>query len=123
MQYTIQKYIANCEVCQRDGRRQKNENLHTIKVNQPFEKVGIDIVSPLPKTKNNNCYIVVAIDYLTKQPEARAIPDQTARSVASFFYKDIICQYSCPKEIVSDNSLVFISQIIEQLLERHQVKH
>ena len=66
MQQTIQKYIANCEVCQREGQKQKNERLHTIQVNQPFEKVGIDIVEPLPKTKNRNSYIVVAIDYLTK---------------------------------------------------------
>ena len=44
-------------------------------MNQPFEKVGIDIVRPLPKTRNGNSYIVVAMDYLTKWPEARAIPD------------------------------------------------
>jgi hypothetical protein len=123
MRQTIQKYVANCEVCQREGRRQKNERLRTIKVNQPFEKVGIDIVGPLPKTKNSNSYIVVAMDYLTKWPEARAIPDQTAKTVASFFYEDIICRHGCPKEIVSDNGSAFISQMVESLLERHQIKH
>ena len=33
MRQTVQKYVANCEVCQREGKRQKNEALRTIKVN------------------------------------------------------------------------------------------
>ena len=37
MRRTIQNYINNCETCQRDGNRQKNEPLRTIKVGQPFE--------------------------------------------------------------------------------------
>src|SRR5215208_3096728 len=123
MRQTVQKYVANCEVCQREGKRQKNEALRTIKVNQPFEKIGIDIVGPLPKTARKNRYIVIAMDYLTKWPEARAIPDMTAKSVASFFYEDIVCRYGCPKEIVSDNGSAFISKMVESLLENHQVKH
>src|SRR4051794_3086146 len=66
MRQTVQKYVANCEVCQREGKRQKNEALQTIQVNQPFEKIGIDIVGPLPETAQKNHYIVVAMVYLTK---------------------------------------------------------
>jgi len=54
MRKTIQDYISNCEVCQQEGKRRKNEPLQTIKVNQPFGRVGIDIVGPLPKTSQNN---------------------------------------------------------------------
>ena len=57
-------------MCQKEGQKQKNERLHTIRVNQSFEKVGIDIIGPLSKTKNGNSYIVIAMDYLTKWPEA-----------------------------------------------------
>jgi len=63
------------------------------------------------------------MDYLTKWPEARAIPNATARSVASFLYEDIICRHWCPKELVSDNGSAFISQVIEAVLEQHQIKH
>ena len=66
MQRTIKEYIRNCEVCQREGRRRRNEALRPIQVTQPFGKVGIDIVRPLPKTAENNQYIVTAMDYLTK---------------------------------------------------------
>src|SRR5579883_2579361 len=123
MQRTIKEYIRNCEVCQREGRRRRNEALRPIQVTQPFGKVGIDIVGPLPKTAKNNQYIVTAMDYLTKWPEARAIPDATAKSVASFLYEDIICRHGCPQELVSDNGSAFISQVIEAILEQHQIKH
>ena len=123
MRKTIQDYVDNCEVCQRDGKRRKNEALRTIKVDQPFGRVGIDIVGPLPETKKGNRYIVVAMDYLTKWPEARAIPDQKAESVAAFFYEDIVCRHGCPKELVSDNGSAFISEMVEALLQRHQTKH
>jgi len=123
MKKTVQDYVDACEVCQRDGSRRKNEPLRTIKVGQPFERVGIDLVGPLPKTTYGNVYIAVAVDYLTKWPEARAIPDATADSVAAFFYEDIICRHGCPKELVSDNGSAFISQMVEKLLQQHQVKH
>src|SRR2546423_11114650 len=123
MKKTVQDYVDACKVCQRDGSRQKNELLRTIKVGQPFKCVEIDLVEPLPKTTYGNVYIAVAVDYLTKWPEARAIPDATADSVAAFFYEDIICQHGCPKELVSDNRSAFISQMVEKLLQQHQVKH
>ena len=80
---------------------------------QPFGKVGIDIVGPLPKTAENNQYIVIAMDYLTKWPEARAILDATAKLVVKFLYKDIICRHGCSQELVSDNESAFISQVVE----------
>ena len=91
MQKTIKDYIKNCKVYQREGRRRRNEVLRPIQVTQPFGKVGIDIVGPLSKTSRNNQYIVIAIDYLIKWPEARAISNAIAKLVASFLYEDIIC--------------------------------
>src|SRR5581483_3147436 len=115
MQRTIKEYIRNCEVCQREGRRRRNEALRPIQVTQPFGKVEINIVGPLPKTAKNSQYIVTAMDYLTKWPEARAILDATAKLVANFFYEDIICRYSCSQELVSDNRSAFISQVVEAI--------
>ncbi|GET04035.1 uncharacterized protein LOC109147323 [Rhizophagus clarus] len=64
----------------RRGKNHRTEPLHPIKVGQPFDKIGMDIVGPLPKTKNGNMYIVVATEYLIKWPEARAISNAKASS-------------------------------------------
>ena len=63
------------------------------------------------------------MDYLTKWPKAKAIPDVTAQSVARFVYEDIICRHSCPAEMVSDNGSAFVSQVVKAILEQHQIKH
>ena len=68
---------------------------------------GIDIVGPLPRTQQSNRYIVVAIDYFTKWPEARAIPEATAKEVSKFIYEDIICRHGCLEKILSDNGSHF----------------
>jgi hypothetical protein len=83
----------------------------------------MDIVRPLPKTKNSNKYIVVATEYLTKWPEARAIPNAKASSVVSFFCEDIICRHGCPKEILTDRGTHFVNDMLDSLCNEIGVKH
>jgi hypothetical protein len=83
----------------------------------------MDIVGPLPMTTKGNKYIVVAIDYLTKWPEARAIPNQKASSVVSFFYEDIICRHGCPKELLTDRDTHFVNDMLNTLCDELGVKH
>ena len=70
----IRDYVRSCDQCQRRGKPKRNEPLHPIVIGEPFFQIGIDIVGPLPRTTKQNRYIVVAIDYLTKWPEAKTLP-------------------------------------------------
>ena len=56
----IKEYIKTCDMCQRFGKPERKESLHSIRIKQPFERIGIDIVGPLPETTRKNKYIVVA---------------------------------------------------------------
>ena len=47
-----------------------------------MERVAVDIMGPFPHTEKGNHYVLVAMDYFTKWPEAYAIPDQEAETVA-----------------------------------------
>ncbi|GBC13279.2 DDE-type integrase/transposase/recombinase [Rhizophagus irregularis DAOM 181602=DAOM 197198] len=58
-------------------------------------------------------YIVVAIDYLTKWPEAKALSEATAENVATFIYENIICQHGCPSRILSDRGSHFNNKMID----------
>ena len=119
----IKDYIRSCDSCQRRGRKRNIEPLQPIPVGEPFSKIGIDIVGPLPLTENGNKYIVVATDYMTKWPEAKAIPQATAQQVANFIYEDIICRHGCPHIILSDRGSHFRNQLIDKLLEKFEIKH
>ncbi|KAG9300747.1 hypothetical protein G9A89_023545 [Geosiphon pyriformis] len=77
-----------------------SEPLRPIKVGQPFNHIGIDLVRPLTITSGKNRYIAVTIDYLTKWPETKAIQRADAESIAKFIHQDLISQQV---QIIGDN--------------------
>ena len=119
----VRNYVRTCNECQRRGTARRNEPLHPIKVGQPFDRIGMDIVGPLPMTKKGNLYIVVATDYLTKWPEARALINAKASSVVPFFYEDIICRHGCPKVLLTDRGTHFVNEMLDSLCIELGVKH
>jgi Integrase zinc binding domain/Integrase core domain len=119
----VRTYVQSCDECQRKGKNKRIEPLHPIKVGQPFDRLGMDIVGPLPRTQRGNMYLVVATEYLTKWPEARAIPDAKASSVISFFYEDIICRHGCPKVLLTDRGTHFVNEMLNSLCDSFGVKH
>ncbi len=67
-----------------------------------FQQIGIDIVGLLTITKRGNRYIVMAIDYFTKWPIAKALKEAMAKAVSKFIYQKIICEHGCPEVLQSD---------------------
>ena len=123
MKEDIETYVKSCDQCQR-RRKPKNKNkLNPIKVKEPFYQIGIDIVGPLNETTEGNKYIVVAIDYFTKWPEARAIREATAKEVSTFIYEKIICRHGCLKKIIMDRETHFNNRMIEELMNKFKVRH
>ena len=118
----IRSYVKACDACQRRGRFKKNQLLHPIPVGEPFHQIGIDFVGPLPATDRGNRYIIVAMDYLTKWPEAKPVPNATAEQVSIFLYEDIIGRHGCPMKILSDRGTHFKNQMIQHLLQKFQIK-
>ena len=90
--------------------------LHPISVDSPWHRIGIDLVGPLPRTDAGNAYIITASDYFTKWPEASAIPDKTASTVASFLFK-LITRHGSPVIIQSDQDREFVNQVNKHLFE------
>src|SRR6266511_4504594 len=123
MKDDIKSYIQTCDQCQRRGKTTDENELHSIKIKEPFYQWGIDIVGPLTETSCENKYIVVAIDYFIKYPEARALANANARNIVNFLYEDIICRHECSRKIISDKGTHFNNQVIENLLKRFKIRH
>ena len=119
----IRTYVKTCDNCQRRGRNNKRNPLHPIPVYSPFYQIGIDFVGPLPLTSNGNKYIIVAMDYLTKWPEAQPVSNADAEATANFLYETIICRHGCPQKILSDRGAHFKNQMIEKLMQKFQIQH
>ena len=79
-----ENWVNSCSKCSARKSPQPNRQplMPINKAKRPFEMVGIDILGPLPETLSGNKYILVITDYLTRWPEAFALKNTTAETVA-----------------------------------------
>ena len=91
MRQKIKDFAKTCYKCQQRESTKQNNQKHTIQPTDIFERWKIDIVRSLPITREENRYIVIAIDYFTRWLKARAIKATNAETVATFIYEEIIC--------------------------------
>ena len=76
-------------IYQKRGKGKRKEPLHSIQVRYVFERIEIDLVGPLSITTQNNWYIIVATDYLTKWSEARAVFDARTNTLQNSYLKKL----------------------------------
>ncbi|GJR69935.1 reverse transcriptase domain-containing protein [Tanacetum coccineum] len=72
-----------------------------------FYKWGIDIAGPFPEGPGKVKFLIVAMDYFTKWIEAKSMATITGNQVKKFVWDNIVCRFSLPGEIVSDNGKQF----------------
>ncbi|GJT91651.1 reverse transcriptase domain-containing protein [Tanacetum coccineum] len=65
-----------------------------------FDVWGIDFMGPFLSSHGNK-YILVAVDYLSKWAEAKALPTNDARVVVKFL-KSLFARFGTPRAIISD---------------------
>src|ERR1044072_5707482 len=78
---------------------------------------------PLPETAQGNIYIITAIDYFTRWPEARAVPQTNAQNATKFIYEELICRHGTINIIHSDQGTHFVNETINDLMKRFDMKH
>ena len=56
-------------------------------------------------------------------PEAFAIPDKSAETIANIILNELISRNSCPITIVTDNGTEFKNSVMETLFQNLNIKH
>ena len=67
-----------------------------------------------------NKYILVAVEYLSKWPEAQAFPSNNGRVVANFLRK-LFSRFGTPKVLISDRGTHFCDSQLAKVLEKYGV--
>ncbi|CEP16788.1 hypothetical protein [Parasitella parasitica] len=94
-----------------------------LEVPAPFARWHIDFIGELPTTSNGNRWILMAVDYATNWPIARALKSATADEIVKFIYEEIVMKFGSPVEIVSDRGANLLSKILKQYMHKIRSKH
>nr|GEV69169.1 reverse transcriptase domain-containing protein [Tanacetum cinerariifolium] len=84
-------------------------------------KKGIDFMGPFQSYRGNK-YILVAVDYLSKWVEAKALPTNDARIVFKFL-KNLFARFGTPRAIISDRRTHFCNDQFTKVMLKFGVTH
>nr|GEV28525.1 reverse transcriptase domain-containing protein [Tanacetum cinerariifolium] len=86
-----------------------------------FNIWGIDFMGPFPSSRGNK-YILVAVDYLSKWVEAKALPTNDSRVVCKFL-KNLFARFGAPKAIIIDRGTHFYNDQFTKVMQKYGVTH
>ncbi|GJX23573.1 reverse transcriptase domain-containing protein [Tanacetum coccineum] len=113
---TAQKVFDACKISQQDEMPQ-----NAIQVCKIFDVWGIDFMGPFLSSHGNK-YILVAIDYLSKWVEAKALPTNDARVVVMFL-KSLFARFRTPRAIISNRGTHFCNDQFAKVISKYGVTH
>ncbi len=119
----VKRFCQACPTCQRTLPRTPPPSplipLPIIEV--PFERIGMDLVGPLPKSARGHEHILVIVDYATRYPEAIPLRKATSKAIAQELF--LLCsRVGIPSEILTDQGTPFMSRLMADLCRLLQVR-
>ncbi|GJR20404.1 reverse transcriptase domain-containing protein [Tanacetum coccineum] len=111
--------IKSCDTCQRQGKISQRDEMpqNAIQVCEIFDVWGsIDFMGPFPSSRGNK-YILVAVDYLSKWVEAKALLTNDARVVVKFL-KSLFARFVTPRAIISDHGTHFCNDQFAKVMSK-----
>nr|GEU89848.1 reverse transcriptase domain-containing protein [Tanacetum cinerariifolium] len=115
--------VKSCDICQRQGKISQRDEMpqNVIQVCEIFDVWGIDFMGPFLSSRGNR-YILVAVDYLSKLVEAKALPTNDARVVVKFL-KSLFARFETPRAIISDHGTHFCNDKFSKVMSKYVVTH
>ncbi|GJS92186.1 reverse transcriptase domain-containing protein [Tanacetum coccineum] len=115
--------VKNCDSYQRQRKISQRDEMpqNSIQVCEIFDVWSIYFMGPFPSSKGNK-YILVAVDYLSKWVEAKALPTNDARVVVKFL-KSLFARFGTPRAIISDRGTHFCNDKFAKVMSKYGVTH
>ena len=121
----VSKYCKTCHTCQMVGKPNQTipkAQLHPIPAfDEPFSRILIDCVGPLPRTKSGNEYLLTIMCTSTRFPEAIPLRNIKTKSIVKALIK-FFTFVGLPKSVQSDQGSNFMSGIFQQVMHELGIK-
>jgi transposase InsO family protein len=110
------EFCKTCQKCQRTspGKRSPVPLVPMPIIEVPFQRIAIDIIGPLPKSRSGHKYILVICDYATRYTEAIPLRSIDAVQVAEELLQ-MFSRVDVPREILTDQGSNFMSQLLAEV--------
>ena len=110
------EFCKTCQECQKTapGKKTIAPLIPLPIIEEPFQRIAMDLVGPLPQSRSGNKYILVICDYATRYPEAIPLRSIDAEHIAEELIK-VFSRVGVPKEILIDQGSNFISQLLAEV--------
>jgi dUTPase len=123
---TVHKVVQGCVTCAKAKRaRKRTAPVKPIRTDGPFERLMVDIIGPLPRSRRGNIYLLTMQDAFSKWPEAVPLRNQRANTVAKAIVERWVSGHGCPRSLHSDQGRNFESRVMKeicQLLRIHKTR-
>ena len=113
----VQFWCLSCTHCQmkKSPKQRQTAPVLPIPVEGAFDRVAVDCLGPFPVSNSGNRYIVVFSDYLTRYPEAFAVPSIDAPTIADLLVNEILPRHGAPRTLLSDRGSNFLSSLVREV--------
>uniref|UniRef100_A0AAY4BUY6 Gypsy retrotransposon integrase-like protein 1 n=1 Tax=Denticeps clupeoides TaxID=299321 RepID=A0AAY4BUY6_9TELE len=122
----VVKYCRSCHRCQIAGKPNQvipPAPLRPIPViSEPFERIILDCVGPLPTTKSGHRYLLTIMCAATRYPEAVPLRSLKAKPVLRALIR-FFSTFGLPKVVQTDQGSNFLSRLFKEVLSELSIKH
>jgi len=112
-------WVAACPTCEKNRLMctQSKAFMRLFPATEPFAAMAIDLLGPLPRTREGYEYILTFCDQFTKVTRAVPLRDITALDVLSAFLDTLVASYGLPDSVLSDNGPQFAAVLWKGVLK------
>ena len=124
MRSHVKKFLRECPVCQKmNPSIPENSAIRfTTAAYEPFARLSMDSLGPLPETETGYKFILLIIDCFTRTMELYPCRTTDAQEASQHLIA-FISRYGTPEEIVSDRGSQFVNATIAATLKLLKVDH
>lgn len=122
----VARHCKECIVCQQVGKVNTPPKIVPLckipHLPEPFTKVQVDVVGPLPRTSKSNEYIITLIDTTSRYPHAVAVRAITARAITKVLM-DFFSLFGLPRRLQTDGASYFVGNHFREFCDKHGIEH
>jgi transposase InsO family protein len=125
MDMDIHSQVRACQVCALSKLTQKSlwGLLASEVAQRPMQKIFVDYVGKLPRSKAGNTALLVCVDAFSKFIWLIPVRETTIKATIKTLKEKIFCSFSVPEVLVSDNAQCFTSQEFRHFCFGLGIKH